>query len=65
MEQNGCWKIAKKLGFVENSSFRESTEAAVRGCSGINLQENISGGVLVTELLLKTSERLKVDNSEK
>ena len=34
MIQNVWEKIAKNLGFVENSNFSKgSTEAAVRGCS--------------------------------
>ena len=39
-------KIAENLDLVENNFIRETTETAVRGCSGINLQENTRGGIL-------------------
>lgn len=46
MIQNGQEKNAQNLDSAENSkSIRVITEAAVRGCSGENLQKNISGGV--------------------
>ena len=38
------YKIAENLGFVENT---ESTEPAVRGCSGINLHKNACDCVLL------------------
>ena len=47
IEQNVCEKIAVKLDFAENSNFlRESTDAVVCRCSGINSQEETRGGVL-------------------
>ena len=47
MVQNVWEKITENLGYVENSNFiRGSTEAAVRGCSGINSKENTGGGIL-------------------
>ena len=48
-------KIGENLDFVENSNFtRESTEAAVRGFSVINSQENTRGRVEVNS---KVTER--------
>ena len=48
MKQKVCAKIAENLDFVESSNVtRESTEAALLGCSGINLQEHTRGGVLL------------------
>ena len=46
MEQKICAKIAENLDFLESSNVtRESTEPAVLGCSGVNLQEHTRGGV--------------------
>ena len=39
-------KIAENLDLVENSFIRGSTEAAVRGCSSIDTQENNRDGAL-------------------
>ena len=40
--------VAENSDFVENSNFiRKSTEAAVRGCSGMNWQEDTHGVVLL------------------
>lgn len=39
-------KIAENLDLVENIFIRGSTEAAVRGCSSINTQENNRDGAL-------------------
>ena len=48
MNQNFWGEITENLGFVENSNFiRGSTDAAVRGCSGINSKENTRGRILV------------------
>ena len=48
MVENVWENIAENLVFVENGNFvRESTEAAVPKCSGINSQENTRGRVLL------------------
>ena len=48
MVQNVWEKIAENLDFIENGNFiGESTEAAVRGCSGINSVEDARGRVLL------------------
>ena len=48
MVQNAWEKISGNLDFVENNNFiRESTEAAIRGFSGINSQKNILDRILL------------------
>lgn len=45
---NACEEIAENLDFEEDNYFiRESAEAAVRGCSVRNSQQNTRDGVLL------------------
>ena len=48
MEEIVWEKTAEYFDLAENSNFiRETTKTVVRGCSGINLQENTRGGVVL------------------